>query len=422
MEISQILLWMLFFLFMEAFFSGSEIGVVSADRMKLRHQAAKGSRGARLALEMLQKPEWLLSTTLVGTNIAIVSNTTLATLLAVKLFGHENSWLAILGVAPLIWVFGEIVPKSVFQQRADLYTPRVIFVLRAASFVFYPVLTVFSFLTRQLARLAGGESSKTPFTLREELDVMLQMPATDHGDVLPAEKTMIRRMFNIGEMRVRDILIPSVHVVSVPRNATCVQALSLTREHGHTRLPVFSGRVDNIIGYVSGLDLLGQPNSQPIEPFVKPIPFVPGAKPLEDLLRAFREDGGHMAAVVGEFGGCQGIITLEDILERVVGDIDDEYDTQEQSPRWVKQLGPGQFVASGRIDLGALKERVGVELPDGPYETLGGFLLERFEEIPAEGRSLQWEGVRFTVEKASDRAILEVEMSMKAPRPLKPTV
>ncbi|MCP3867821.1 MAG: DUF21 domain-containing protein [Gammaproteobacteria bacterium] len=133
MEIAIALIIMVFALITEGFFSGSEIGVVSADRMKLRQQAVKGSRGAKIALSMLDKPEWLLSTTLVGTNISVVTNTTVATALMITLFGADYGWLAVVVVAPLIWVFGEIVPKSVFQQRANEITPHAIFVLRFFS-------------------------------------------------------------------------------------------------------------------------------------------------------------------------------------------------------------------------------------------------------------------------------------------------
>ncbi|MFC1815283.1 CNNM domain-containing protein [Thermodesulfobacteriota bacterium] len=135
MDILWTLIIMIVCLLLEGFFSGSEIAVVSADQMKLRHDAAKGSRGAKLALEMLKKPEWLLSTTLVGTNIAVVTNTTMATALAIYLFGEQSGWLAIVIVAPLIWVFGEVVPKSIFQHLADTITPRVIFFLRVASYL-----------------------------------------------------------------------------------------------------------------------------------------------------------------------------------------------------------------------------------------------------------------------------------------------
>ncbi|MCB1941452.1 MAG: DUF21 domain-containing protein, partial [Candidatus Accumulibacter sp.] len=137
-------LFMVGCLIAEGFFSGSELGIVSADRMKLRHDAAKGSRGARMALEMLEKrPEWLLSTTLVGTNIAVVANSTITTAMMISLFGEAGSWIAVLVVAPLIWVFGEIVPKSVFQQRADVLTPYIIYILRFFSIVFSPILIVF---------------------------------------------------------------------------------------------------------------------------------------------------------------------------------------------------------------------------------------------------------------------------------------
>lgn len=154
------LLLMVICLIAEGFFSGSEIGVVSADRMKLRMDAAKGSRGAKLSLAMLKKPEWLLSTTLVGTNIAVVTNTTVATALMIQFFGPENSWLAIVVVAPLIWVFGEIVPKSVFQQRADVITPKVISLLKLCSYLFYPILVVFSFLARWVTSRSGRTRSR----------------------------------------------------------------------------------------------------------------------------------------------------------------------------------------------------------------------------------------------------------------------
>jgi putative hemolysin len=160
MDILEIIALMIACLVMEAFFSGAEIGVVSADRIKLRHDAAKGNKGARMALKMLENPEFLLSTTLVGTNIAVITNTTLATLLAVTLFGKENGWVAIVIAAPLIWVFGEIVPKSIFQQKANTITPRIIYILKGASYLFYPILIIFTGVTRLLTNLTGTKGAR----------------------------------------------------------------------------------------------------------------------------------------------------------------------------------------------------------------------------------------------------------------------
>lgn len=204
---------------------------------------------------MLERPEWLLSTTLVGTNIAVVTNTTMATALMIHLFGEQGSWLAVVLVAPLIWIFGEIVPKSVFQQRADTVTPIVIFILRFFSMLFFPILVVFSFLTNVLTKIAGG-NAKNPFTLREEIVTMLQMPAAARGDIHPVEKNMIKRMFNFNETTVHDVMLPLIEVTAVDQGITCGDARKISASKAHVRLPVYNQRIDKIVGILHTLDLL----------------------------------------------------------------------------------------------------------------------------------------------------------------------
>ncbi|MGB5640128.1 MAG: hemolysin family protein, partial [Sedimenticolaceae bacterium] len=326
MDILITILVMVVCLIAEGFFSGSEIGVVSADRMKLRHQAAKGSEGAKLALAMLKKPEWLLSTTLVGTNIAVVTNTTMATALMLELFGPGASWMAVVLVAPLIWVFGEIVPKSVFQQRADALTPRVIFILRFFSYLFYPILMVFSFLARMLGRLLGGKSGgKNPFTLREEIQTMMQMSEND-GDIERTEQDMIRRLFNFGETTAHEVMMPLVDVVMVEHGATCREARRVAIKHSHARIPVYQERVDHVVGVLDTLELLGVPGDAPIQPFIRQVTYVPAGKSIHDLLVDMRRDRQQVSVVIDEFGGAEGIVSIEDILEEVVEDLQDEYD------------------------------------------------------------------------------------------------
>ncbi len=394
----------------EAFFSGSEIGVVSADHMKLRHQAAKGSRGAKLALSMLENPEWLLSTTLVGTNISVVTNTTLVTALVIQLFGEQYSWLAIIIAAPLIWIFGEIVAKSIFQQRADAITPKAIFVLRAASYVFFPILVVFTALTRVLARLLGGVERRNPFTLREEIVTMMEMSAIE-GDILPVEKTMIKRVFDFGETTADDAMVPLIDVVGIERRATSGEATRLAVEKSHKRLAVYDQRIDRIVGSLNVLDLLLEDADKPIEPFVRPTPYVPGSKSIEDLLLDFRKEGDNMAVVVDEFGGAEGIIMLEDILEEVVGELEDEYDHLDESTQWTRKLGERDYLVSARVELDTIKEQFDISLPKGDYETLAGFLLELVKDIPAPGTVVRHRHITFTVERASEQAILEVRMT-----------
>lgn len=395
----------------EGFFSGSEIGVVSADRVKLRHAAAKGSRGASLALQMLDRPEWLLSTTLVGTNIAVVTNTTMATALMIELFGEGGSWLAVVLVAPLIWVFGEIVPKSVYQQRADTITPRVIFPLRLCFYLFFPVIVVFSGITRMIARLLGDKTGEhNPFTLREEIFMLMQM-SSDGGDIQLHEKTMIRRLFDFEETTVREVMMPLIDVVGVEENATCADAIRVARQYSHKRLPVYAGRVDRIVGVLDTLELLGVAPELSIRPFTRPADYVPGSKSIQSLLQDMQREHQLLAVVVDEFGGAEGIVTLEDIVEEIVEDITDEYDTHEKLTQWVRKLGERDYLVSGRIDAGSFAENLGFSLPAGQYASLAGFLLERVRDVPPPGTVVRYNKVTFTVRRATARTIEEVRVT-----------
>jgi putative hemolysin len=409
-DILLTLLVMLICLVAEAFFSGSEIGVVSADRIKLRHQAAKGSRGARLALDMLKEPEWLLSTTLVGTNIAVVTNTTMATALMLQLFGPGGSWLAVVLVAPLIWVFGEIVPKSVFQHQADTITLRSIFILKFCSYLFYPILVVFSSLARLLGRVLGGSAdAQNPFTLREEIMTMMRMSSGD-GDIAPIEQNMIRRLFNFGETTAHEVMMPLIDVTMVERSADCATARQVASQYSHARIPVYQERVDHVVGVLDTLELLGVEDSTPIQSFIKPVSYAPGNKSIQDLLLDMRRAKEQVIVVVDEFGGAEGIVSLEDILEEVVEDIKDEYDASEREVQLIRRLADGTLIANARVDLSELAEELDLELPRGRYASLAGFLLEKAGDIPPVGSTIRFREMKFTVLKGNARSIQEVKI------------
>ena len=410
MDIFTTVLIMMLCLLLEGFFSGSEIGVVSADQMKLRHKAAKGSKGAKLALKMLEKPEWLLSTTLVGTNIAVVTNTTMATALMLHLFGDNGSWLAVVLVAPLIWIFGEIVPKSVFQQRADTLTPVVIFVLRFFSMLFFPILVVFSFLTNVLTKIAGGDA-KNPFTLREEIVTMLQMPASSGGDIHPVEKKMIKRMFNFNETTVNDVMLPLIEVTAVEQGITCGEARKISSSKAHVRLPVYSQRIDRIIGILHTLDLLGMEPDAPITDHIRPAVYVPGGKSIKELMIELRGEGTVVAIVVDEFGGAEGIVTIEDIMEEVVENLEDEYDLgTKQRHNLIQRIAENEYLVSARIEIDDLCNTLDIYLPKGNYATLSGLILSRLHSIPAEGTVIKEDDITLTIHRSTEQVIQEVNI------------
>ena len=395
-------------LLLEGFFSGAEIGVISADTIKLRHDAAKGSREAQLALRMLEKPEWLLSTTLVGTNISVVTNTTMATALMIHLFGEQGSWFAILLAAPLIWIFGEIVPKSIFQQHADTVTPRIIFVLKFASYLFYPILIVFTSITKLLTRLVGA-AGQSPFTLREEIITMLQMPAAQ-GDIQAEEKDMIRRMFGFSETEVQKVMVPLIDVVAIERSMACGDAVRIATDSSHVRLPVYEERVDRVVGVLHVLELLGVDSAAPIERHIKPTQYVPGSKSIKELLIEMRQNGDAMVTVVDEFGGTDGIISIEDIMEEIVEDIEDEYDSDHKPQQWIRKTGERDYIVSARIELDELVEKLKLDIPQSDQATLAGLLLSKVHEIPPAGSLIQINGIDFTIQRRIPQAIQEVRI------------
>jgi CBS domain containing-hemolysin-like protein len=396
-------------LLLEGFFSGSEIGVVSANQIRLRHRAAKGSRGAKLALEMLKKPEWLLSTTLVGTNIAVVTNTTVVTATMIQLLGEQGGWLAVGLVAPLIWIFGEIIPKSVFQERADDITPYAIFGLRFASYVFFPLLVIFSFITRFFTKLSKTQH-QNPFTLREEILTMLQMPG-EKGDIQSEEKDMIRRLFNFSEITAREIMVPLIDVVAIEKGADCGQAAKLAGESAHIRLPVYDERIDRLTGVLNTLDIFGADPEESIQRYVRPVRYVPMTKNISELMMELLKERHLVTIVVDEFGGAVGFITVEDIMEEVVEDIEDEYDRNAPSFQKVFRVSPKELVVNARIEIHNLEKELGIQLPKGKYATLAGFLLEKAGDIPPSGAVIRVKGIVFTIERSTPQAIQEVRVS-----------
>jgi CBS domain containing-hemolysin-like protein len=307
-------------------------------------------------------------------------------------------------------VFGEIVPKSIFQQKADAITPKVIFILKFFSYLFYPILVVFSYLARLLSRLAGTKpEGENPFTLREEIMTMIQM-SPDEGDIEPHAQKMIRQLFDFGETTVREIMVPLVDVICIEQGASCGEAQRLAMGQAHKRLPVYAKRVDKIVGLLNTLDLLGVDSDEPIMPFIKPMDYVPGSRMIHDQLLDLRRDGNMMAVVVDEFGGADGIVTVEDIVEEVVEDIQDEYDDKEEPTQWLRKLAERDYMVSARVDLDALSEGIGIDLPTGNYASLGGFLLDKSQEMPKVGEVIGFKEFSFTITDASPQTIKEIRV------------
>jgi CBS domain containing-hemolysin-like protein len=414
------LLWLVpvlvLLLLLKGFFSGSEIALVNADKMKLSHRARQGHRGAAMVLELFKTPEKLLTTTLVGTNIATVTMATLGTLLAIQLLGERlgDLWAALI-LTPLMLVLGEIVPKSVYQQRSEAMAPVVVYPLRLCYWLFLPVVFVFSRIARLAARLVGGRSQAPHlFATRQQLRGIMEVADRAKG-IRGFDRRLVERAIRFPDATVGDAMIPVAELVTIACEAETASAIKLARQHGLTRLPAFQESVSNIQGILtlSPWDLLDpQLPSRLLAELVKPAQFVSPHERLEDLLPILRERADQCAVVVDEYGSAVGLITVQQIVETVVGDVEVgwEFEGRVLRPPRYTELEDGGYRVDGRLPIPDLNDLLGLDLPSGEFHTVAGLVTWTLRHVPAVGESFVRDGQRFTVEEVSPRAVRSVRV------------
>jgi CBS domain containing-hemolysin-like protein len=391
---------------LEGFFSGTETAMVSVDRARIKALAEQGSKRAALVDAVLQSPEKFFSTTLLGTNIAVVLSNAIATFLIIQYLGEQYQYITILIMTPLILIFGEIVPKTVYRYHAEQMTTNLIYPLKAISLIFYPFVVILTWLTQLFMRLFGtGSAQFRPHATREDLENYLDMWNID-SRLRTAEKKIVQRIFDFSEIEVEDIMVPLVNIEALEIQDSIGKAIRLAQNTGHSRIPVYKKEAYNIIGIVHAFDLLtAHQKTQTLKHVMRPAPYVPNTAPVDELLKQLRTEGNSIAVVVNEYGGTIGIVTTEDILEEVVGEIYDEYDKEESL--WLK-IGKNEYLVNARMEIDELNDHLKLQIPKNDYETVAGFLLKQMERIPRIGESLQFANLKFTIRQADQRSIKEV--------------
>jgi CBS domain containing-hemolysin-like protein len=408
MDITLIIAAMVVLLLLQGFFSGSEIALVHADRLKLHHLAKQGHRGAVLILKLFRRPAVLLGTTLVGTNISVVSLTTLGTILMMNFFGEYGDVLAFLVFTPLLLVFGEVVPKSVYQQKSDQLAPVIIYPLQFFSWLFYPVVFVFSWAARMIARLAGVEiTSMELFVNREQIRSVIEM-AEWGANIDVFDRDRIMRVISFADSTVAQVMIPIVEMTTLNSEKNTRDAVRLARQRAHFRLPVYEGEHNRIIGVVSFTiwDLMNPAlRDRPLSELVSPVHYVTALQRLDELLPVLQQRHDHLAIVVDEFGTAVGMVTLEDVLKEIAGEVMDVgYTFEGYLPRHkysIEKLEEDTYLMDGRVPITEASAVLGVALPPVEAHTIGGMVIAHLRHIPADGESVIQAGYCFTVEQAT---------------------
>jgi len=395
----------------QAFFVCAEVALSACDRAQLRKRALGGDLRAQRAERMLAVPQVTLATTLVGSN--------LAGLIAVLLVGVELSasgvtplWSPLIVVPPLL-VVGHLVPKAIGQAHAEGLVDGLATPLRLASFVLRPIVVVVGGYAGLLTRLTRTDG-KNAFVTRDELAMLIEIdPETDKPEISADEREMIANVFELSEYKVGELMVPLSEVTALPEDAAVAEAALEVADKQHSRMPIYRSRVDDIVGIVHVFDLLqaasrGKSEGKTVASLAHPPSYVPQTMKASDLLVQLQTEQQHLAIVVDEYGGAVGICTIEDLLETIVGDIDDEYDTE---PAAIRTERPGVWRVEARTSVARINAELDVGLPESEdYETVAGLLIEKLRHIPGKAEALTLPHVIIEVVDATDRAIESVRI------------
>ena len=398
----------------EAFFSGAELALISADKLRLRHLCGSMNRRHRkMTQRFLEEPGQLVSAALVGTNICVVLSSVVTTVALLPRFPGKAELISVGVVAPLVLVFGEIVPKSVFQHFADRWAPRLVVILSYFRLLFLPLVNTGGWLTGVILRAVRIKRQST-LTTREGLRLLISLPSKAGADRITAEeKRMISRVFDFSDATVEQVMVHLSEVTALSADATVEEAAAVIADKRHTRLPIFKERVDRLDGIVHSFDVLRAEPGATLSNLCRPAIYVPLSQPALDTLVRLQREGQHMAVVVDEYGGAVGVVTIDDVLEEIVGEMRDEYD--DEPVALIRSEGAGAYRVEGKTPVDRVNQQTRLQLPlADDYETVAGLVLHRLKCIPTVGTQFDCGTATILVTKANERVVEQVRIFPRA--------
>lgn len=397
-----------------AFFSGIEIAFISSNKLRIELRSKQGSWTAGILAWYMKDPSRFISTTLVGNNIALViygikSGEILNKMLLYSVPDEFGRFFLITLLSTLLVLLtAEFLPKALFRINPDSILNSLILPFHIFYFLLWPAVTVITWISKIVLKLLTGESSVAtqPVFKRVDLDHLIsQTGQIELNEEANLSTEMFRNALDFGNRKVRDCMIPRTDITAIDESADIEDLYKAFIESRHSKIPVYRGSVDQIIGYAHQVNMFKKPSS--ISEATLPILITNESRGLHEQLREMTQKSKSLAVVVDEFGGTAGIITIEDIIEEIFGEIDDEFDTEDQTEQ---DLGNGKYLFSGRLTVEHLNSEYELNIPEGDYDTLGGYIISITESIPEEGEQIESGPFVFKITKMEQARIVEVEM------------
>ncbi|MFC1954006.1 HlyC/CorC family transporter [Chloroflexota bacterium] len=394
-------------LLLSAFFSSSETAFISLQRIRVEHLINTKVTGARRVAKMIEQPEKLLSTILLGNNLVNTAAAVLATVLAIRFWPEQGILIATIGVTIILLIFSETTPKTIATQHSEKLSLLFARPIQVVSWLLTPFVIVLSWIASGITRLVGGTPVRRSLISDEEIRTMISVGHKE-GTVEEAEAKLLHRVFDFGDRPVSEVMVPRLEVVSIEQGSKVADFLAIYAENPMTRFPVYQDNMDNVVGILSIKDVLMALAKDTIDKqslfdsLVRPAYFTPETKLISELFHEMRDENYRMCVVVDEYGGTAGVVSLSRLVEEIVGEVGDEMATVEKDYEIINEY---TFQVDGGMRIEEANEEMGLDLPEGDYETVAGFMLSLLGHIPKPNEQLRYKDLKLVVTEMKGQKI-----------------
>ena len=412
MEPSQVwqIIVLIILLVLSGFFSMSETALMALSKIRIRHMVEEGVKGAKLVEKLTEDPNKLLGAILIGNNIVNILASSLATTLFVSLVGPSGVGVATAVMTVLVLIFGEITPKSIAKQKSEEVSLKVSKPINIIVKILKPFIGIFSFISSLFIRLLGGDPKATePFRTEEELRTMVGV-SEEEGVLEDVEKEMIFNVFDFADSQAKDVMVQRVDIVAVDTEATYEEVLEVIKTEQFSRIPVYNQTIDDIVGvlYVKDLIIAGQNKEGfKVSDYMREPYYTFEFKKIKELFNEMKKTRNHLSVVLDEYGGTVGIVTIEDLIEEVFGDIEDEYDDYDKEIEVVKE---DEYIVDGSAKLDDISELIGVNMESEEFDSVGGLIIGELGRFPDNKEEVTLNKIRFVVEEVDKNRIKKVRI------------
>ncbi|MBA4718444.1 MAG: HlyC/CorC family transporter [Nitrosopumilus sp.] len=387
---------------LSGFFSGLEVALVGIRKSKVIQLFQEGKKGSKALHKLKTNPSWMMSSVNLGNNLVNVGASALATSLAIRLFGNDGLGIAVGVMTFLILVFGEITPKTYCNANSTKIALKYATVLLAFSYVFYPVVKFFEIITRGVVKLTGSSYTPPPIT-EEDIKGVIDQGLAEKA-IEKEEMKLVHGALKFDDTVIRSVMTPRTKMFTLNSKMLLFEALPQINQSGHSRIPIYGNTKDDIVGFIHARDILKELEKDnkmtSLEQIARKSVFASQEKMVSSLLKEMQGRRTHMAIVIDEYGGVEGLVTLEDLVEEIVGEIEDETDLPR--PAEYEKIDQDTIITNGDIEIDLINEIFKTNIPEGDdYASLNGLLHERLKDIPQEGDKMELKELRIIVEKVS---------------------